>query len=256
MGRESVQSLERALSILVVLGRHEEPLGVTRLGNELQLAKSTVHRLLATLEPSGFVTRTPQGRYGLGLRLFELGCVAVRNLGLREAARPVMQRLALQTAETVNLAVWDHAEAVFIEKVEGCAPARLLARIGGRAPAHASSCGLVLLAHQRPEVQERACRSLRRFTDKTITDVQELRRRLEEIRRQGYAFSTGAWHPEGAALAAPVRSRGGEVVGSLAVAAPPQRLARRVAEVSRLVRAAAEEISRAVSENATADGPR
>jgi DNA-binding IclR family transcriptional regulator len=157
-----------------------------------------------------------------------------------------MQRLALETAETVDLAVWDHTEAVFIEKIEGPGPARLRARIGDRAPAHASSSGLVLLAHQRAEVQEAACRSLGRFTDRTITDAHELRRRLEEIRRQGYAFSSGTWNPDGAAVAAPVRSAAGDVVGSLAVAGPPQRLARRVADVSRLVRGAADEISRAM----------
>jgi DNA-binding IclR family transcriptional regulator len=167
-----------------------------------------------------------------------------------------MQRLALQTAETVCLAVWDHAEAVFIEEVEGSALGRLRPRLGDRAPAHASSCGLVLLAHQRAEVQERAFRSLRRFTDNTITDAQELRRRLEEIRRQGYAFSNGTWHPEGAALAAPVRSQAGDVVGSLSVAAPTQRLARRVAEVSRLVRGAAEEISRAAGQTPAPTAPR
>jgi len=72
-GRESVQSLERALSILVVLGQRDEPVGVTWVANRLELPKSTVHRLLSTLERAGFAARSPEGRYALGTRLWELG---------------------------------------------------------------------------------------------------------------------------------------------------------------------------------------
>jgi DNA-binding IclR family transcriptional regulator len=248
MGRESVQSLDRALSILVVLSKNDGPLGVTRLAGALTLAKSTVHRLLSTLERSGFVTRTREGQYGLGVRLWEMGCAAIRCVNVRDAARPVMQRLAANTGETVNLSVWDQGDAVFIEKVDGTAPVRLHSTIGGRAPAHATACGLLLLAHQDEETQTRICARTERFTERTITDPEQLRKRLDEIRREGYAFSHGTWHAGSSGIAAPVRSQRGEVVAALSIAAPAERMLRRAPELGRVVRAAADEVSLALDE--------
>jgi DNA-binding IclR family transcriptional regulator len=246
MGRESVQSLDRALAILVTLGRSEGPQGVTRLAGELRLAKSTVHRLLSTLDRAGFVSRTAEGRYGLGVRLWEIGCAAIRSVGVREAARPIMQRLASQTGETVNLSIWDDAGAIFIEKVDGTAPVRLHSTIGSRAPAHATASGLLLLAHQDPETQAKAFTRAERFTEKTVIDPQQLQRRLDDIRRQGYAFSHGAWHAGSAAVAAAVRSHGGDVVAALSIAAPADRLVRRASELGHVVRSAAEQVSQAL----------
>ncbi len=248
MRRESVQSLSRALSILVVLSQSEGAVGVTRLAAQLGLPKSTVHRLLATLERSGFVTRSPEGRYGLGVRLWEIGCAAIRRLGVRDAARPVMEALASQTGETISLSVWDQGEALFVEKVEGAAAGGSNAPVGSRAPAHATASGLLLLAHQDPATQAQAEGRLQRFTERTITEPQQLRKRLDDIRRTGFAFSHASWHPADAAVAAPIRTGTGEVVAALSIAAPADRLVRRAGDLGRVVRSAAEEVSRALGD--------
>ncbi len=248
MPRESVQSLERALAIVNRLC-HGQPIGVTEFTRELALAKSTVHRLLSTLEQAGFVARTADARYRLGMKLWEAGCAAIRGLSVRDAARPVMEVLANRTGETVHLSIWDQREAIYIDKVDGTNPIRLHSTIGGRAPAHATASGLALLAFQEAATQARVSRgSRKKFTERTITTPERLRRRLAEIRRKGYALSAGAWYPGTAGVAAPIRSHTGCVVAALSVAGPAERIVSRAPELGVTVRAAAEEVSRALGD--------
>jgi len=247
MGRESVQSLERALAILALLCDRDQPTGVTELAGRLQLAKSTVHRLLSTLERAGVVARTGDAAYRPGLKLWEIGCAAVRGLNVRDAARPVMERLMRRTGETVHLSVWDQGEVVYIEKVDGTNPIRLHSTVGGRAPAHATASGLAFLAFRKAEDSTEVWKKgLSRFTERTITTASQLERRLEEIRRQRYAFSAGAWHPGSAGVAAPIRAYTGSLVAVLSVAGPSERIEASLPELAELVRSAAQEISRAL----------
>lgn len=255
MAQESVQSIERALAILNRLCQGQ-PLGVTEFARELALAKSTVHRLLSTLERAGFVARTADARYRLGMKLWEAGCAAIRGLSVRDAARPAMEMLASRTGETVHLSIWDHREAIYIDKVDGTNPIRLHSTIGGRAPAHATASGLALLAFQEAATQARVSRgSRRRFTARTITTPERLRRRLMEIRRKGYAFSAGAWYPGTAGVAAPIRSHTGRVVAALSVAGPADRIVGRALELGITVRMAAEEVSRALGDPTAQKAP-
>ncbi len=249
MPRKSVQSLQRALAILNCLCHGNQPTGVTVFARELGLPKSTVHRLLSALETAGVVTRTPDARYRLGLKLWELGCAAVRELSVRDAARPIMEDLMRRTGETVHLSVWDQGDVVYIDKVDSPHPIRLHSTIGGRAPAHAIASGLAFLAFQDGATQaELSDAGLRRFTERTITAPGRLRRRLEEIRRDGFAVSIGAWHPGSAGVAAPIRSHTGSVVAVLSVAGPAERIVRCVPELARRVRAAARQISQALGD--------
>lgn len=245
MGPKSVQSLERALAILTLLCDRDQPTGVTELAGRLRLAKSTVHRLLSTLEQAGVVARTGDAAYRPGLKLWEIGCAAVRGLNVRDAARPAMERLMRRTGETVHLSVWDQGEVVYIEKVDGTNPIRLHSTIGGRAPAHATASGLAFLAFRKPEETTEAWKKdLSRFTERTITTTNQLEHRLDEIRRQGYAFSTGAWHSGSAGVAAPIHAHTGSLVAVLSVAGPSERIEARLPELAALVRTAAQEISR------------
>ena len=247
MGRKPVQSLERALAILTLLCDRDQPIGVTELAGRLGLAKSTVHRLLSTLEEAGVVARTADAAYRPGLKLWEIGCAAVRGLNVRDAARPAMERLMRRTGETVHLSVWDQGEVVYIERVDGTNPIRLHSTIGGRAPAHATASGLVFLAFRKPEETTEFWRKdLNRFTERTIITTNQLEHKLEAIRRQGYAFSTGAWHSGSAGVAAPIRAHTGSLVAVLSVAGPSERIEARLPELAALVRTAAQEISHAL----------
>jgi DNA-binding IclR family transcriptional regulator len=247
MGQKSVQSLERALAILTHLCDRDQPIGVTELAGRLRLAKSTVHRLLSTLEEAGVVARTVDAAYRPGLKLWEIGCAAVRGLNVREAARPTMERLMRRTGETVHLSVWDQGEVVYIEKVDGTNPIRLHSTIGGRAPAHATASGLAFLAFRKPEESTEVWKKdLGRFTPRTIITTNQLEHRLDAIRRQGYAYSTGAWHSGSAGVAAPIRAHTGSLVAVLSVAGPAERIEARLPGLAALVRAAAQKISHAL----------
>lgn len=247
MPRGSVQSIERALTILTHLCARAQATGVTELATSLRLAKSTVHRLLCTLEGAGLVIRGTDGTYRPGLKLWELGCAVVRGLDVREAARPIMQALVRETSETVHLSVWDQGEVVYIDKIDGTNPLRIHSTIGGRAPAHAVASGLAFLAFRDGAASAEIWQGrLKRFTDRTITTFSQLRNKLEEIRRQGYALSVGAWHPDSAGVAAPIRSHTGDVAAVISVAGPRERVTSHAGALARRVRSAAAEISRAL----------
>ena len=244
MARASLQSLERALAVLEALRGESPSLGLTDLATRLCLPKSTAHRLLFTLSTAGFLARTPEGKYRLGLRLWELGCAAVHGLSVRDAARPIMEDLVRRTGETVHLSVLEQGGVVYIDRVDGTNPIRLHSTIGGRAPAHATASGLALLASQDAATCVAAERHLPRFTSRTITTPAALRRTLQEVRRQGFASSAGAWYEGSAGVAAPIRSHAGTVVAGLSIAGPAERITDRVAELSALVKEAAAQVSR------------
>src|SRR5690349_24337055 len=131
---------------------------------------ATTHRLAAELTTWGALERDSRGRYRIGLRLWEVGSLAPRGLGLREIALPYLEDLYEATHENVQLAVLDGAEVVYVERIAGRTSVGVRTRVGGRWPAHSTGVGLVLLAYAGAEAQERYLAGpLARFTDRTIT---------------------------------------------------------------------------------------
>ena len=250
MSREDVASLQgvtNAAAVLELLARHGAGLGGAAIGRKLDLPPSTAHRLLRTLEGCGLVEQDRDSKlYRLGLKLFELASAVSRRLGLRETARPLLERLARETEETVHLVKLDRGECVVIEDVESPRTVYVRSLIGERRPLHATSAGKVLLAFLPAEqMEEVLARGLRRFTSTTETDPSRLRAELAEVRAKGYAVNWGGYREEAAGVAAPVWDRSGRVVASVAVAAPIGRLAPLRAEVvAEKVLACAESISK------------
>jgi DNA-binding IclR family transcriptional regulator len=240
-------AVEAALSILETLGT-VHAMGVTDLARKLDLGKSSVYRLLATLVRRGYVEKNPQNeRYQLTYRLFAVGAPAADRFGLREAAHPIMERLAEETGETVNLGVLDGTRVVNLHKVESRHLLRMHMEVGGGVPAHATALGKVLLAALEPsKLSERlAGQRLRRLTRRTIGDRASLRRTLSRIRAQGFAIDDEECSLGLRCVAAPIRDRRGVVVAALSISGPSQRLPGQI--LSRLaenVQAAAQEVSR------------
>ncbi len=203
-----------------------------------------MHRRTAELVEWGALERGDDGRYRIGLRLWEVASLAPRGLGLREVALPVMEDLYEVTHENVQLAVRQDLELVFIERIAGRHAVPVLTRVGGRFALHATGVGLVLLAHAPAEVQEQVLAApLERYTELTITDPGRLRRCLADVRRAGYAVSDRQVTMDALSVAAPIRVPEGVVAAiSLVVAhdqADPVALAP-------LVRAAGRVVSRAL----------
>ncbi len=239
-------AVDAALSILETLGTVHQ-MGVTDLAKKLGLGKSSAYRLLATLVRRGYVEKNPQNdRYQLTYRLFAVGSPAADRFDLREAAHPVMERLATETGETVNLGVLDGTRVVNLHKVESRHLLRMHMEVGGGVPAHATALGKVLLAAlTREEIANRlGGRRLERLTRRTIVDRATLWRALARTRRQRFALDDEECSLGLRCVAAPITDHRGSVVAALSISGPSHRLPSRVlSRLAESVRAAAQEIS-------------
>jgi DNA-binding IclR family transcriptional regulator len=202
----------------------------------------------------GGLERDPDGRYRIGLRVWELGALAPRGLGLREAALPFMEDLYEVTHENVQLAVRDGAELVFVERIAGRSAVEVRTQVGGRFALPPTGVGLVLLAHAPVDVQESVLAGpLPRYTGHTITDPRLLRRVVAEVRRGGVAISDRQVTDDAVSVAAPI-SVGGAVVAALSIVVRGSSPAA-VRPFVPGVRAAALGISRALGQGAGNPAP-
>ncbi|MFN8456510.1 MAG: IclR family transcriptional regulator [Anaerolineae bacterium] len=222
-----IQSVQRAVTILRSFSEAEPTLGVTSLSERLGLHKSTVSRLLSTLEREGFVEQDPEtGKYRLGLGLVSLAGFALERLDLRRIAHPHLGPLAELTQETINLTVLDGHEGVNIERVASPRSIRYVGSVGRRTPLHCSSTGKVMLAYMTPQERDALLpRPLPRYTAKTITDRATLEAELAQIRAQGYGIAREEYEEDLAAVAAPIYNHLGRVLATVSITGPAYRLA-------------------------------
>ncbi|MEV6305161.1 IclR family transcriptional regulator [Actinoplanes sp. NPDC051861] len=238
--------LSRALRIFEAFGPERSALTLTDLARRAGLPLSTAHRLVGELLTWGALERDADGRYVVGLRLFEIGSLAPRGLGLRERALPYMEDLSQVTHENVQLAVREGTELVFVERIAGSRAVPVHTRVGGRFALSATGVGLVLLAHAPHEVQEEIVGSaIRRFTAHTVTDPRVLRRMLADVRLNGFAVSDRQVTEDALSVAAPIRDPQGTVIAALSLVVRYGTFSPHA--LSPLVRASARAISRALA---------
>jgi len=250
-----VQSVARAVTILELLAIGQD-LGVTELGRRLGVHKATASRLLATLAEHGLVERNPvTDKYRLGFGVVRLAAVVTGGLDLVRQSRPVLERLAEETSETVNLAVLDGDRVVNIDQIAAPHLVVNVNWVGKRTPLHCTSNGKVLLAHLPERERARLLKGrLERLTTHTIVDRDVLRAQLLEADVRGYAYTVEELEVGLNAVAAPVRDSRGAVVAAVSVSGPAYRLTRAlIPEVGRQARDAAAEISRRMG--FVAEGP-
>ncbi|MEU3713533.1 IclR family transcriptional regulator [Streptomyces catenulae] len=226
-GAGSVQSVERAVSVLELLARLGEA-GVTELSEELGVHKSTAFRILGVLENRGLVEQEKErGKYFLGAGVLRLAGAAAIRLDISQEGQPVCRALANGTGETANIAVLDGDAAVNIMQARGAAAVTAYNWLGRRTPLHATASGKVLLAHLPRERRERlAGRKLARFTEHTLTAAGDLRAQLTGAFENGFACSTEELEIGLNAVAAPVRAHDGAVIGAIGVSGPAYRMSR------------------------------
>jgi DNA-binding IclR family transcriptional regulator len=213
------------LALLEALAHAGGPSGVTELARALQLTKSNVHRLLRTLAERGYVSNVAtSGRYEITLKLWELGVEVLDKLDVKRVAPLPMEKLASLTGETVHLSILDHAEVVYIDKVDSPQPVRAYSKIGGRAPAYCVATGKALLASAGAAAVAAVAKDLRRYTPNTITDAGELRTELQRVLDNGYAINRGEWREGVCGLAAPIRDGRGTVIAAIGISGPVDRL--------------------------------
>jgi len=226
----SLQVIERALRVLTELAKQQE-LGVSQLAALIGVNKSTVYRILATMKRFGFVAQNPSnGKYSLSIRAFEVGAAVANRFGLLEQASPQMELLAKEFNETVNLAVLDQADIVYLHKIESSEPLRLGLRVGTRVPAHASALGKALLAAAEPQELDKWLGRwapdgrLPTFTPKTLGTAEALLAELAAVRERGYSVDNEEYKPGIRCVAAAVRDHLGGAIAAISVAAPAFRL--------------------------------
>ena len=211
---------ERIVRVLDTFSAERTVQTATEIAHRAELPSSSAHRIVGDLITAGLLERDEDNRVRLGMRLWELALRGSSALRLRQAALPHMERVQTLIGEHTQLAVLEHDEALFLERLSHPDAGANITRIAGRLPLHASSSGLVLLAFADPAMRDRVLAApLRAVSGETVTDPEELRSLLASIRRRGHVVAPGSIESVSTGVAVPVRDRG-EVVAALSVVLP------------------------------------
>lgn len=226
----SIRALERGLLVLETLGQSASQ-SLSDVSRATGLSCSTTFRILETLRQRGYVEQDElAGRYRIGFRSLQLGSMYSASAALPQAAHPAMQELVRKINETVNLAILDGSDAVYVHQVEAEQSIRMFTRLGARAPLYCTGVGKVLLAWLPPDDTKRLLgnRPREAFTPTTRTALKEILADLAAVRRQSYAVDDEERERGIRCVTAPVRDAAGTVVAALSVSAPTTRLPKRL----------------------------
>jgi len=228
--RTPLSSVTNSLRLIKAFSEDEYEIGISDLAKRLGLAKSTVHRLASSLVGEGILEQNPRdGKYHLGLALFELGTMVRRKMDFTVEARPFLRTLMEKTGETVHLAILDHDSILYVITHESKQALRMGSKVGTRVPVHSTAVGKVLLAFQPDEEIERIIAlGLPQSTPNTIVDSGVLQRELAAVRSRNYATDDEESEIGLRAIAAPIRVDGGNVVAAVSIAGPVHRMAKKV----------------------------
>jgi IclR family transcriptional regulator, KDG regulon repressor len=188
--------------------------------------KTSVHRMVGSLEGMGFLQRDKEGRFSLGLLFLQFGQLVSERLDIREIALPIMTELRDDIGEAVNLIIRDGNEAIYIEKKDTIHPVRLYTKIGRRAPLYAGACSRIILAFLPIQEQEEYLKAveLKAIGTGTIIDKDKLRMVLEESKKNGYTISNSELENNTFSIAAPIFDYTGNIIAGLSIAGPNERL--------------------------------
>ncbi|MBF8184425.1 IclR family transcriptional regulator [Nonomuraea sp. K274] len=208
----------RLLDLLFSFEPGETELSLAELARKTGLPHPTARRLVLELTKAGALEQRANGRFAVGLRLWQLGTLAPLTESLRTMAQPYMEDLYTALHQHVQLAVLEGREAVILERLSAPRALGLVSQVGGRLPLHCSGVGKILLSHAAPElVQEVLDGELQRFNSKTVVDPDALRRELAECRRTGCALVRGELTEGADSIATRIMNSEGHVVASLSV---------------------------------------
>lgn len=219
--RDYVQSLERGLSVILAFSDHHPRLTLGQIAEETGLSRPTVRRILVTLEELGYVRR--EGRlFALTPHVLALGYAYLSSLNLTEVAQPYMEEVTAATGHTCSLAALDGEDAVSITRVPSRRVMSFTLTTGTRLPAYATSMGRVLLSGLGGAEVDKllASAELRPLTPHTTTDPQQLRCKIDEARRQGWALVDQELEEGVRSFSAPIRDATGRVAAALSMSCP------------------------------------
>lgn len=235
-------SIEKALDLLITLGRLGGSAGLVELAEHASVPKSSAHRLLQSLLSRGLVARSAQGDYQLGAALVALGELAQRGDALLSASEPALREAARQTGQSCFLVVAREGRLEVALVAEGSGFLRAMPTVGAHVPVHASASGRLYLAFDPAQVGPSDGTRLERFTPTTVASARALRALVARARQRGYDTNRAEWMPDVAVVAAPVQVGEG-LVGTVALATSLGHFERAgEAELARAVQRAATQI--------------
>lgn len=245
--RRTIKSLQRAIDILGLFGGESPELGITEIAEILDLHKSTVAGLVYTLEDNDYLVQDAATRkYRLGFRLVERASTLLDQIDLRAVARPHLDELRDWCDESVNLAIPDGRQVVYIERLTTSQSLGMRAKVGYRGLMHCTALGKAILSRMtQADVEEIAAEAgLPAVTAKAITDLDQLLEELDRVRNQGFALDDEENEEGVRCIAAPILDHTGRPAAAVSVSAPAQRLpVARVPVYGARVKAAADAIS-------------
>jgi DNA-binding IclR family transcriptional regulator len=222
----AVQAVNNAIDILGLLGDTEGELSMSEVGAKLNLTKSNVNKLLATLESFGYVEYNRYtGNFRLGVKTFQISQAYINKLNLIEISVQILTMVKEKLNESVYISVLRDGNVVYLNMVESDHAVRVLPRIGNVGPAYATATGKAQLAYKpKNEIEKLYKNGLRKVTENTIADVGNLEAELDKIKEQGYAIDNEEYEVGVRCVGAPVFNFLDEVIGGISVSAPVERL--------------------------------
>ncbi len=251
-----MNAIEKAIKILNCLSEADRSLGISEISSQLEIPKSTVHRILSTLLIYSLVSKeldTP--RYRLGVQVLNYSNSFYNSFDVRRYSKKVLKRTCLETGLTTFLSIWQDGKGVCIDSVRFSQEPQvhnLFVDIGKIMPFHCAASAKILLAYQSPEEISRLIknRPLQRYTAKTIVDPEKLQVQLEEIKSKGFAVCDEELEEGIRAISAPIRNFNGKTIASITITGLVNRIT--TATFDQLVKTvvnAANEISHMIGYN-------
>lgn len=216
------KSFEKMFAVLSLFSMDKTTLSISEIQKETGYPKSTIFRILSTMEAFNYIEQNKDNhRYALGFKFFQLGSIYAGNLDFRVAALPIMKRIVEEMSETVELNILDGTDRICVEKVDSPLDIRNFVRIGDRKSARRGASGKVLIAFLSDGEMDRVINDLQQEED---FDEKSFRADIQRIREQGYEITKGERVPGSFAIACPIINNKEEMIASLTIAGPIQRL--------------------------------
>ena len=249
-----MSTIGKALDILEIFLKRDDEIGLSELASLCGLNITTTHRIVHTLVKRGYLNqKQKRQKYSLSTKFLQYGNVITKRMKIRDIASPILDALSKMAGESVNIAILDRNEAVYIEHIETSKSLRIFTQVGNRVPLYCTGMGKVFLAYMNCDELDKALNSndMLPHTVNTITDVNRLKRELEQVKQEGFAVDNEEMEIGVKCIASPVKNSTGDVLAAISVSGPTARLSnKRVDEIKPLVKSCALEISRALGYNA------
>ena len=246
----NVRVMDRTFDIIELLSQAQTPMSLTEISKETGLSKSTVHRLLQSMNSRHYVEKDKNSSYSIGLKLVELVSYHINGLELHTEAKPFLSILRSELNLTVHLGILEADEVIYVEKMDLYPTTMLYSQIGYRSPAYCSSMGKCLLSCLSGEELEEAlfnCK-FKQFTPNTITNMHDFKQYLKKVRQQGWAMDDEEYMQGHRCVGAPIFDYRGDSIASVCVSGHITEISdEKLPMIVDLVKEAALQISRRMS---------